>query len=274
MTKPHLSALLPFCLLCCYSLLFAQEGPAYKGTKELYEKQYTVTQKHGKNVTTLSATLSGEYDAEGNLIYAQKQKGNKTYMGYIRKNISSNPPTVETVEYNHMNQIGVRKLETTDPQTGDSTIIEYDAKGKILAKTSIRHHQDSLWTMEYNQVGYISRYYQSVMDSTNKISERLVYDYADELKEFHTYLYDSSDLLIAIVAFNQEHEVIGITEYVYDDRGNCTEEKHYKDENTITSSIQYQYDAKDRMILRSEYKWNPRFGTYPQLQRMFEYSYK
>jgi len=274
MMKPNLSVLLPLCLLCCCSLLLAQEGTAYKGTKELYEKQYTVTQKNGKNVMTLSARISGEYDAEGNLVFAQKQKGNKTYMGYVRKNISSDPPTIETVEYNHMNQIGIRKLESIDPKTGDSTLIEYDAKGKILAKTSIRHHQNSLWTMEYNQVGYISRYYQSVMDSTNRISERLVYDYADELKELHTYLYDSSDLLTAIVAFNPEHEVIGITEYIYDERGNCIEEKHYKDEDTITNSIQYQYDAKNRMIQRSEYRWNPRFGTFPQLQKMYEYSYQ
>ncbi|HQQ67784.1 MAG TPA: hypothetical protein PLX77_03040, partial [Candidatus Cloacimonadota bacterium] len=230
--------------------------------------------KNGKNVMTLSARISGEYDAEGNLVFAQKQKGNKTYMGYVRKNISSDPPTIETLEYNHMNQIGIRKLESIDPKTGDSTLIEYNAKGKILAKTSIRHHQNSLWTMEYNQVGYISRYYQSVMDSTNRISERLVYDYADELKELHTYLYDSSDLLTAIVAFNPEYEVIGITEYIYDERGNCIEEKHYKDEDTITNSIQYQYDAKNRMIQRSEYRWNPRFGTFPQLQKMYEYSYK
>lgn len=261
-------------LLSLFGIVAAQEGPHYAGSREVHEKQYGVSQKHGRNILNLAKICVGYYDEEGNLVDQQIQKGNKTYLGRIRKNISKNPLSVETLEFDHANQLISRKVNLAGDKQGETTFMEYDAKGKILNKISKRMYQDNVWTMEYSQVGYVARYIQSLQDSIATVQGQRVYDYNGEIIENHSYIFDLDDRLLAIVAQSPADSVIFKKEYRYDYQGNLIEEKHFQGEDSLTESFRYSYDDQNRMVQSSEYYWNPRFGVIPQLRKQSEYSYK
>ncbi|MDD4035454.1 MAG: hypothetical protein PHO16_08580 [Candidatus Cloacimonetes bacterium] len=263
-----------FLILGVSTTLYSQEGQHYVGSKEMLEKHYEVSQKHGKNNLKLATIKRGYYDEEGNLVDQIIQQGNKTYLGRIRKHISKDPYTVETLEYDHMQQLVSRKVEIAGAKEGELTTLEYDTKGKLVNKSSIRIYQDQLWTLDYSQVGYVANYIQSIGDEANRISEQRVFDHADELKEIHSHLYDRDNRLLAVVAQNPEDSVLFRIEYKYDYLGNIIEEKHFEGEDTLVSSIRISYDDSNRILQRAEYIWNPRFGTIPQLRKQSEYSYK
>lgn len=263
-----------FLILGVSTTLYSQEGQHYVGSKEMLEKHYEVSQKHGKNNLKLATIKRGYYDEEGNLVDQIIQQGNKTYLGRIRKHISKDPYTVETLEYDHMQQLVSRKVEIAGAKEGELTTLEYDTKGKLVNKSSIRIYQDQLWTLDYSQVGYVANYIQSIGDEANRISEQRVFDHADELKEIHSHLYDRDNRLLAVVAQNPEDSVLFRIEYKYDYLGNIIEEKHFEGEDALVSSIRISYDDSNRILQRAEYIWNPRFGTIPQLRKQSEYSYK
>lgn len=263
-----------FLILGISTTLYSQEGQHYVGSKEMLEKHYEVSQKHGKNNLKLATIKRGYYDEEGNLVDQIIQQGNKTYLGRIRKHISKDPYTVETLEYDHMQQLVSRKVEIAGAKEGELTTLEYDTKGKLVNKSSIRIYQDQLWTLDYSQVGYVANYIQSIGDEANRISEQRVFDHADELKEIHSHLYDRDNRLLAVVAQNPEDSVLFRIEYKYDYLGNIIEEKHFEGEDALVSSIRISYDDSNRILQRAEYIWNPRFGTIPQLRKQSEYSYK
>lgn len=263
-----------FLILGVSTTLYSQEGQHYVGSKEMLEKHYEVSQKHGKNNLKLATIKRGYYDEEGNLVDQIIQQGNKTYLGRIRKHISKDPYTLETLEYDHMQQLVSRKVEIAGAKEGELTTLEYDTKGKLVNKSSIRIYQDQLWTLDYSQVGYVANYIQSIGDEANMISEQRVFDHADELKEIHSHLYDRDNRLLAVVAQNPEDSVLFRIEYKYDYLGNIIEEKHFEGEDALVSSIRISYDDSNRILQRAEYIWNPRFGTIPQLRKQSEYSYK
>jgi hypothetical protein len=256
--------------------LEAQEGIPYIGTKEVHERACEVHQSHGRNVLNLSTISTGYYDADGNIIDQVIQKGNKTHLGRRVQNISKDPETKEILEFNHMNLLSSRSVEIAGEKTGETTHIEYDAKGKITKKQSTRLSlaKSELWTMDYNQVGYVHRYAQSIDDDSPKLMQQKVFDYSDELIEIHNHLYDEDDRLIAIIAVNPQDSILFKQEFRYDYIGNLIEEKYIESEDTLIKSIRYSYDDKNRMTQRSEFAWNPRFGVVPQLKKQSDFSYR
>lgn len=272
----HFSKILLMCVMALSSTLFAQEGAAYIGTREVLEHHYDVSQKYGRNVLSLEQITTGYYDNAGSIVEKVIQKGNRTFMGRTVHNKSSNPVALETLEYNYMNLLSARKVDIQGSQAGEKTQIAYDAKGKILSKSSTRLQRSkaALWTLEYNQVGYAHRYYQSLIDSSLMVQEQRVFDYNDELSEIHHYLYDTDQRLIGIVAQSPSDSTIFRREYHYDYLGNLIESKYYTGEDQLIQSQRYSYDDHQRLIQSSEYVWNPRFGVIPELRKMREYSYR
>jgi hypothetical protein len=134
-----------------------------------------------------------------------------------------------------MQQLVSRKVEIAGAKEGELTTLEYDTKGKLVNKSSIRIYQDQLWTLDYSQVGYVANYIQSIGDEANRISEQRVFDHADELKEIHSHLYDRDNRLLAVVAQNPEDSVLFRIEYKYDYLGNIIEEKHFEGEDTLVA---------------------------------------
>ena len=255
--------------------LFAQEGPSYKGTLEVHEKYYQVSQKHGKNILSLATFSTGYYDNEGFLVDRIIQKGNKTHMGRVVQNRSQNPEVLEVLSYNYMGLLASRKVEIAGDIEGEKSIIEYDSNGKILSKTSVRidPHNDHYWTLEYGQVGYVQRYLQDIRDSYARVQERRVYDFKEELSEIHNYIYDNQEQLIAIIAQDPHDSLLFKHEYTYDENSNLLLEKYYEGEDKLLKSTNYSYDEKNRLIQKLEYIWNPRYGVIPQLKKQWDYTY-
>ena len=258
-----------------FSALIAQEGQPYVGTKEVHERAFAVRQSHGRNILTLNTISTGYYDAQGNIVDQVIQKGNKTHLGRRVQNISSNPATKEILDFNHMNLLNARSVEIAGDLPGESTFLEYDAKGKLINKRSLRLHQakSELWTLDYSQVGYVHRYAQSIADESTRLMQQNVFDYADEFIEIHSYLYNEDDRLIALIAMNPQDSLLFRQEYRYDYVGNLIEEQYFEAEDTLVKSIRYSYDDMGRMIQRSEFAWNPRFGVIPQLGKQADFSY-
>jgi hypothetical protein len=256
-------------------IAWAQEGPAYIGLEKAQEKAYTVSQKHGKNVLTLQTDSSIFYDKNGFIVEKYHLQGNLTYKGKTIINRQQDSSTIETLQYNHMNLLSGRKVEYLDALYGESTKIEYDAKGKILSKTSTRTHSMSadLWDLQYNQVGYVASYFQVTKGAGNKVLEKKLFDYKDDLQETLFYSYDEADQLTSILALSPSDSVVFKMLYSYEDE-NLVEEQKLDGMDQILESITYAYDANNRLIQRSEFYWNPRFGRIPNLRRQFDYSYE
>lgn len=268
-------AMISLLLAVFYSLIFAQEGPQYMGIEKANEKLFNVKHSFGKPGLILESQSTLFYDSEGNIIEKYIMQANKTYKGKVIKNIVADPPRTEILTYNHMDLLTGRQVEYADTLSGESTRIDYDAKGKVLSKVSTRKSpkDSAMWEMHYNQVGYVSNYFRVMRDSTNSIREKHLFDYKDDLLEIHLYSYDAQGLLIGILALSPQDSVIFKQEYQYDENANLIEEARYDSAEQILESTQYFYDDMNRLIQRSEYHWNPRFGRIPQLQRQAEYNY-
>ncbi|MCB5259257.1 MAG: hypothetical protein LHW48_02115 [Candidatus Cloacimonetes bacterium] len=256
--------------------LFAQEGEAYRGLQKAYRKTYVAKQKYGRNVLSLATQSTCFYDSQGNIIEEYHMQANRTYKGKTIKNICIEPSYTELLQYNHMNLLSSRSVEYTDAQTHEATTIEYDAKGKIIKKTSIKSSEShpELWELHYNQVGYIASYFKVILDSSAKISQKKLYDFKDDLLETHIYSYDDNNNLVNIIALSPEDTVLFRKEYYYNDIGCLIEKSKYNEVDAITESIHYAYNDNRRLILQSEYLWNPRFGTIPNLTKQIEYVYE
>lgn len=256
-------------------LLLAQEGIAYTKTKEVHEKYYEVRQKNGRNVMTLTTTAKGFYDDEGDIIDKHIYKANRTYLGRIKKNKSKNPYTVETLNYDYMNQLTLRSVVLYGDDPRESTSLEYDAKGKILNKTStrIRENTDELWQLDYNQVGYIYQYFQVGADSTGKVMVKHKYNYYDDIVEMHYYIYDDKGMQQGLLAMSTSDTLVFKREYIHDDKGNLIEENLYNHKDKIVETERYTYDDKNRIIQKSFLIWNPRFGVVPNLRKQWDYEY-
>lgn len=272
----HMKHILPILIVSLFiQILSAFEGEAYQKVDKATHKIYAVNQKHGKNVLKLDEIVTCFYDSEGNIVEKYIMQGNRSYKGKMVKNIRKDPFTIEILDYNHMNLLISRRVEYLDSVTGEGSAIDYDAKGKILKKTSTRLSSvdPDLWEFNYNQVGYAATYARIMRDGLN-VSQRLVYDYKDDLLETHDYSYDDNGLPIKIIAKSPSDSTLFRKEFTYDDFGNILEEITYDSQDNPTQSIVSVYDDDQRLIQRSEFIWNPRFGRIPNLLRQTDVTYE
>lgn len=255
--------------------LRAQEGSQYRGLKLMTEKEYSIRPDFGYNEPVLEKVTTGLYDEEGRLVERRISQGNLTYLGRIAYNRSYDPYTLEIVNYNHMNSITGRSVEMSGGNPLESTLINYDQRGRILSKTSNRVYPDTgdLWSLDYNQVGYIHRYFQTKADSTGRVNQKIVYNYFDDPIETHYYFYNPAAQLSEICAMASSDTLLFRRVYVYDEAGNLSSEELYDHTDTISEKTSYSYNADGRLLQKSHYVWNPRFGGRPVLMRQWEYSY-
>lgn len=262
-------------LLCMAVTLISQEGLAYQQTSEVHEKYYEVRQKHGRNVLTLTTTSKGFYDEDGDIIDKHIYKANRTYLGRIKKNKSQNPLTVETLNYDYMSQLNLRSVQLYGADPRECTSLEYDAKGKILNKTStrIRENTDELWQLDYNQVGYIFQYFQVETDTSGTVLQKNKYNYFDDLVEVHYHIYDDTGLMQGLLVMATSDTLLYKREYKHDDKGNLIEENLYNHKDKIIESERYTYDDQNRIVQKSFLIWNPRYGVVPNLRKQWDYEY-
>ncbi|PKN78600.1 MAG: hypothetical protein CVU48_07905 [Candidatus Cloacimonetes bacterium HGW-Cloacimonetes-1] len=258
------------------SCLWAQEGPAYTNTNKVLEKHYTVKQKHGKNILTLQTQSTGKYDKSGIITDKVITKGNLTFWGRTTRNQSNDPYTMETLNFDYMNLLNSRSVEIRGANPKESTIIEYDSKGKILSKhsTKVFEPTQDLWEFNYSQVGYVQEYYQVLQDSTKHILQKNKYDYFDNLVEKHYYVYDSKDLLVEIYAMSASDSLLFKNDFIYDASSNMIESNKLNNQEKLLETERCYYDDKNRMIQKSRFVWNPRFGTIPNLVEQSDYEYQ
>lgn len=264
------------CLGLCNCLMFAQEGEAYRGLTKAIEKIYTVTQKHGKNILLLDTQSTLFYDENGSIIEKYMMKGNLSYLGKEIRFNRNNPHFKEILVYNHMNGLVSRSVEYGDPQTGNHSSIMYDSKGKVLNKVQCKSTgADSLiWEMHYNQVGYLSEYFKIQHNKDGTIDEKTLFDYKDDVMELHKYIYDPSGLLSSIVVTSPGDSLLYKMRYRYDESANLLEQSKTDSGNLPMESTIYSYDDRDRLIMRLDYSFNPRYGGTPNLRTQYEYSYE
>lgn len=291
MRSPNLKLSSCLLVICClFASLSGQEGKAYIGTNEVIERTFDVRQKYGRNVMTLATKSIGIYDSLGYIQETQIYQANLSYLGRRIRNVSQSPTSVEILDYNYMNMLSSRSVEVfgTDPR--ESTVVVYDTKGKILQKSSTRVHEISqeTWNLEYNQVGYVNQYFQIIQDKQQRVMLKNKFNYYDDLVEKHYYIYNDMQHLIQILAMSASDSsttaislvpapadtMIFRREYSYDDNANLTEERLYNHKGQITESEAFVYDDRNRVIQRSYYIWNPRFGTIPNLRKQVEYAYQ
>ncbi|MDD4310477.1 MAG: hypothetical protein PHO32_08865 [Candidatus Cloacimonetes bacterium] len=267
-------------------VLAAQEGTAYKNTAQVIEKSYDVRQAHGRDKLTLATKAIGTYNSNGIIVDKIIYKANNTFLGRISRNQSYNPYTLETLNYNNMNLLNSRSVEIAGKLPGEATIIEYDTKGKILNRTSNRIYEPTqeIWSMNHNQVGYVYHYFQAALDNNQRIQITCKYNTMDELEQKQYYTYDAQNQLISIVAMSAslpslnadpalEDTLIYKKEFLYDDQGNLFEENLYDHKEKIVETERMVYDNKNRLIQKSFYIWNPRFGVVPNLRKQSDYEY-
>lgn len=267
--------LLTILLVTFYGAICAQEGVAYSGLVQAREKAYSVSQKHGRNILYLDTETTIFYDKDGNIVEKYILQGNRTYKGKTLINRRKDPNTIEILHYNHMNLLAGRIVEFADTTKGEVTEIEYDAKGKILTKKTTRGYakNSDLWEFHYNQVGYVESYFLISKDYSAKISEKRLFDFKDDLLETHYYSYDDAERLTRIIALCPGDSVAFQMLYKYDN-GNLVEEQRLDNMDQVLESVNYIYDANNRLLQRSEFLWNPRFGRIPNLRRQLDYSYE
>lgn len=255
--------------------LWAQEGHAYQGLKLMTEKEYSIRPDFGRNEPVLETVTTGLYNDQGWLLERRISRANLTYLGRIAYNRTDNPYTLETVNYNHMNLITGRSVEIRGDHPLESTIINYDQKGRILSKTCNRIYPETgeLWSLDYNQVGYIHRYFQTKLDSIGRINQRIKFNYFDEPIETHYYFYTPLGLLTEICAMASSDTLLFRQVYTYDYDDSILSEELYDHTDTISEKIIYSYDEDRRLKQKSRFVWNPRFGGQPVLTRQWIYSY-
>ncbi|MEF3694566.1 MAG: hypothetical protein V3576_04380 [Candidatus Cloacimonadota bacterium] len=262
-------------LLVIVLSLAAQEGPSYRGLARMTEKEYSFRTEFGRNDPVLETVTTGLYDDLGRLLERRISRSNLTYLGRIAYNRTFDPYTLETVHYNHMNHMTRRSVEISGDNPLESTLLEYDQRGRILSKISNRVYPETgdLWSLEYNQVGYIHRYFQTQMDSTGRVNLRIKYDYQDDPVEKHYYFYNQAGDLAEICAMASSDTLLFRRVYAYDEAGNLIAEELYDHTDTISENLSYSYDEDKRLKQKSRFAWNPRFGGRPVLIRQWEYSY-
>ncbi len=272
MRKMIVTILLIFSAYC----LWAQEGPAYANTKKVFEKHYTVKQKHGKNILTLQTQSTGKYDKSGIIIDKVITKGNLTFLGRTTRSQSNDPIAMETLNFDYMNLLNSRSVEIKGANPQESTLIEYDSKGNVLSKQSTRVYEPTqdLWEMDYSQVGYAHAYFQVIQDSSKHILQKNKFDYSDNLIEKHFYVYNSDDLLVQIYAMSASDSLVFKNEFEYDQNSNLIESTKFNGKDEILESVRCYYDDKNRMVQKSRFIWNPRFGTVPNLSEQSDFVYQ
>lgn len=256
--------------------LQAQEGEYYRGIRQVMEKEYQIRTSFGQNKMHLNQLKTGYYNDEGELQSWILQQANKTYLGQIQILSSKDAKTKETLYYDYMNRVSGRKYELQDANETESTVIEYDAKGKLANKTRYRYFAagDEIWSFEYNQVGYISSYSQTKADENAIVLQEYEYNYYDELTAIHSYIYAGDEKqLCEIRSESPEGKLQKRVEYTYDEAGLLLEEKRYAAEDIPAGGIRYTYDENKRLIQKLEYQYNPRYGGVFQATRQSDYSY-
>ncbi|MCB5262256.1 MAG: hypothetical protein LHW64_00805 [Candidatus Cloacimonetes bacterium] len=261
--------------LCALGSLWAQTGEAYIGTRKVQEKDYSIKQLHGQNVLTLETVTTGFYDNKGNIVEEIIMQGNMTYKGKTFIKIDQDPWYKETLNYNHMNLLSLRKVELVTSEDKEKIYLEYDNKGKLLKKieTKIFTQTGDGWEFVYNQVGYVPQYSQIIKDSTHKIMENRVFNYSDDHIKSYYYAYNKDSLLEKMVEISATDTLLSKSIYEYDEAGNLLKESLYDQDEQLVEFTAYAYDEKNRLLQSSYTEYSPRFGRTPNLRRQKDYIY-
>lgn len=265
------------CIALGIAILGAQEGEQYRGIKQVLAKEYVNSQHFGQDKMVLSQIKTGYYDAQGVLQNWILQQGNKTHLGHIDINSSSDAKEREILHYDYMNRLIGRKYERQDSPEYEYTVIEYDAKGKLLNKKRSRYYAagEEKWGFEYNQVGYLTNYTQASVKDQAPIQQEYEYDYYDSLTAIHNYFYsdDGSGKLIEVKSTDPAGRLQKRVEYTYSEQGQLLEEKSFRKDDIPLGGVRYSYDEQQRLIQKLEYRFNPRYGGVLQITKQCDYSY-
>ena len=279
MEQSHMKRILLLSLVLALgiAILTAQEGENYRGLKQVVEKEYLINQNFGQNKMKLSQVKTGFYNDRGALQNWILEQGNRSFLGQVKILSSQDAKERETLYYDYMNRLTGRRYEQQGPQDNEITMIEYDAKGKLLNKKRSRYFAvgDEKWDFEYNQVGYLTHYSQAPLASNSLVSQEYEYDYFDELNSIHHYLYteDNAGALKEIRSEDPEGKLQKRLEYIYNEQGLLLEEKSFEGEDAPLGGIRYTYDDRQRLIQKLEYRYNPRYGGVYQTTKQCDYSY-